>query len=171
MVSVERARSLEYRLRNENILAEKALQRPFFGWGGYGRSAIYGERGKVSVTDGIWIIMLGKSGLVGLGSFLAMYMVPLLLFDRRFPSRSWSRPDIAPGAAVATVILMSLINNVPNATMNPLVHLAIGGTAAFSSVKSGRRRKRRPESPSGAHESLAKRASGTRSHPETEPDR
>jgi hypothetical protein len=137
-VSEERAYSLEYRFDNENILAAKALERPFFGWGGYQRSRVFDERGRdISVTDGAWIIFLGRAGLVGLASFFVIFMVALLRFDRAFPGRSWLRPDVGPAAAAAAVAAMALVNNVPNSTSNPLVHLAIGGTVAFSTRQPG----------------------------------
>ena len=172
MAGEERSHSLEYRLGNENILAEKALQRPIFGWGGYGRSGIYNEWGDgVSTTDGLWIIELGKSGLVGVASLLAIYMVPLLRFDRRYLRRSWLDPDIAPGAAAAAIIVMALVNNVPNVTINPLVQIAMGGVVAFSTDELGRRRKRKPRSPTGANQSLAKALSGRRPQLDIAPDR
>jgi hypothetical protein len=147
MVNEERAHSLEYRFGNENALAEKALQRPFFGWGGYSRSRVYDERGRdVSVTDGLWIIVLGKAGLVGLAGFLATFMVPVLLFGRRFPSRNWAHPAIAPGAIAAAIIVMTLINNVPNTSINPMVQIAMGGIVSLGGVgtdRSGRGRRGR----------------------------
>ena len=74
----DRGGSLEFRLRNEDILTAKALQRPVFGWGGWGRSRVYDEEGNdISVTDGLWIIALGNSGMVGLGSLTATILLPV----------------------------------------------------------------------------------------------
>lgn len=132
MVNEERAASLEYRIGNENILAEKALQRPFFGWGGWGRARVYDESGRdISTTDGLWIIVLGGSGLVGLSALLALFVIPVLRFDRRFPGRSWLRRDVAPAAVGATLVLMAFVNNVPNVTANPLVVVALGAIGAY----------------------------------------
>ena len=45
VVGPDRAQSLEYRFKCENLLAAKALQQPVFGWGGWGRSSVYfGDR-------------------------------------------------------------------------------------------------------------------------------
>ncbi|MHC4067080.1 MAG: O-antigen ligase domain-containing protein, partial [Planctomycetota bacterium] len=61
-----RAESLQFRLTNEDLLMEKALARPVFGWGRWGRARVYGEDGKdISATDGLWVIALGRTGLVG----------------------------------------------------------------------------------------------------------
>ncbi len=43
--SRERAHSLNFRFVNENVLIDKAAQRPIFGWGGWNRSAVYNEAG------------------------------------------------------------------------------------------------------------------------------
>ena len=37
----DRVQSLEFRLDNEEILVEKALERPILGWGGWGRNRVY----------------------------------------------------------------------------------------------------------------------------------
>ncbi len=154
MVSEERADSLRYRIDNENKLAEKALQRPLFGWGGWGRARVYDDRGKdVSTTDGLWIIVLGKSGWVGLGSLLAMFVVTLLRFDRRFPGRSWLRRDIAPAAVAATIVLMGFINNIPNVTNNPLIPIAIGGVGSFTLAVPAHRGGSRPGAVTGVGDS------------------
>ena len=47
VVGPDRAQSLEYRFMCENLLAAKALQQPIFGWGGWGRSAVYFDRGRL----------------------------------------------------------------------------------------------------------------------------
>ena len=38
LVGPVRAESLEYRFKCENLLIEKAIEQPIFGWGGWGRS-------------------------------------------------------------------------------------------------------------------------------------
>src|SRR5699024_3988850 len=56
-ISDRRADSLQTRLTNEDRLSAKALQRPVFGWGGWGRNRVYNKYGKdISITDGMWII-------------------------------------------------------------------------------------------------------------------
>ena len=56
IVGEDRAGSLEFRLDNEDMLIARAMQRPLFGWGGWGRARVHDEDGKdISVTDGLWI--------------------------------------------------------------------------------------------------------------------
>ena len=93
----ERAHSFEYRLENENLLAEKAMERPAWGWGGWGRNRVFNASGRdVSVTDGMWIIYLGVYGLVGLVAWTAVLLLPSYLFLIRYPVRSWATPEVRP---------------------------------------------------------------------------
>ena len=134
-ISDERARSLQFRVTNENQLAARALERPFFGWGGFGRARIYDESGRdISTTDGLWIILLGNHGLIGMFAMLGTYLLPLLRFARTYPSGSLANPEVAPAAVAAALILMGLINNVPNYTLNPVVQLAIGGVLSLTAL-------------------------------------
>ena len=40
-VNADRAESLEYRFKCENLLIAKAIEQPVFGWGGWDRSTVY----------------------------------------------------------------------------------------------------------------------------------
>ena len=95
----ERAHSFEFRLENENLLAGKAMERPAWGWGGWGRNRVFDASGRdVSFTDGMWIINLGVHGLVGLVAWTAVLLLPSYLFLIRYPVRSWATPEVrAPG--------------------------------------------------------------------------
>ena len=54
LISEARADSLDYRFENDDLLIAKALQRPIFGWGGWGRNRVYDESGRdIAVTDGL----------------------------------------------------------------------------------------------------------------------
>lgn len=130
----DRARSVEYRFGNENVLVLKAMQRPFFGWGGWGRSRDVSEvsdYGRETVTDSLWIIIFGQKGFVGLIAYLATATLPVLLFVRRFPGRVWSNPALAPPIVLAMMCLISLVSNIPNALVNPVFTLALGGLSSL----------------------------------------
>src|SRR5262249_6438367 len=77
----DRAQSLEFRLHNEDRLVKRALERPAFGWGGWGRARIFDEDGKdTTVTDGLWIIALGDRGFTGLVALGAALLLPAVRF-------------------------------------------------------------------------------------------
>jgi hypothetical protein len=126
-ISAERAESIAYRLRNENLLVEKALQRPAFGWGRWGRFFVTDRAGRpVSVPDGMWVIRLGSTGLVGLAALGLFIALPVLALLRRVPPRAWKDPRVAPAAAAAVVLLLWGVDDVLNSFLNPVFMLVAG---------------------------------------------
>jgi tetratricopeptide (TPR) repeat protein len=127
-LSAERAQSFEFRLQNEDILVQKALQQPVFGWGGWGRSRVYDKFGKdVSITDGYWIICLGHYGLVGLFFWTTFLLLPAALFFVRYPVRQWQGSTVAPLAIVATLLGLYMIDCLLNGFVNLVYITASGG--------------------------------------------
>jgi hypothetical protein len=127
-VSQDRADSLRFRMDNENILAAKAIERPWFGWAGWGRSRVLNEWGQdISVTDGGWIIAFGERGLFGLVAWCIVILLPSARFLKDVPPRLWSHPQIAPLAAVAAILILNTVNNMLNVDTDPVYVLAIGG--------------------------------------------
>ena len=131
MTNRERAASLEFRLKNEDMLVNKALQRKVFGWARWGRSHVYEELGHppedLTITDGLWVIALGEAGLLGLSAITAVLLLPAILLWRRRPPWQWSHPAVAPAAALAVLLALSMIDNLFNAMLNPIFTLAAGG--------------------------------------------
>ena len=127
-VNADRARSLQFRLDNEELLKQKALQRPIFGWGGWERSKVYNDRGKIiSTTDSLWIIALGQNGMFGLGCITLALLLPVVSLWRIYPPKLWGYSAIAPAACLAVVITLYMLDNLLNNMKNPLFLLAVGG--------------------------------------------
>jgi hypothetical protein len=136
LLSVERAASLEYRLINDRQLVERALQRPSFGWGGWGRSRIYDEEGRdVSVTDSMFLITLGTLGFMGCVSQMGLYLTPAarFLFSRLMvdPHRRLkvSSEWVLPFGAI---LILHSIDNLFNAFPNTIYPIIAGGLASLS---------------------------------------
>jgi hypothetical protein len=79
-ISAERAESFAGRIEQDEQLLARALERPFFGWGGYARNRIVSpETGEDRVvTDSVGLIILGRRGLVGYACFFALLCWPVL---------------------------------------------------------------------------------------------
>ncbi|MBI5071119.1 MAG: hypothetical protein HZB56_23115 [Deltaproteobacteria bacterium] len=126
-VAAERAQSVGYRFVHETALVEKAMERPWLGWGRWGRSRIHDPSGRdVSVTDSMWIIALGETGLVGLLSLGLVLGLPVLLLLRAAPARHWAEPRVASAAALAAVALIGMVDDLLNTMATPAV-LVIAG--------------------------------------------
>lgn len=129
-----RARSLQVRLDNEVILKNHALKRPIFGWGGWGRNHVYEyseEKLKHTVTDGFWVVALGKQGLVGLLGLVGTLLLPAFLLSRRYPGGRWSSTAVAPAGAVATLLVVYMIDSLFNAMVNPFYFLMAGAMSSY----------------------------------------
>jgi hypothetical protein len=131
--SEDRAASLQFRFEAETILAEKALERPLFGWGGWGRSRVYDEETEedVSVTDGFWIIVLGTRGYFGLISVTLILILPMFLFLLKCPLRLWSKPEFAPTAVISLIPLLFMIDCLLNGMINQIYVIFAGGASGL----------------------------------------
>jgi hypothetical protein len=132
-INPERAQSLEVRFGNEEILAEKARKRIVLGWGGWGRSRVGSLWDGVdrTVTDSTWISIFGVKGLVGLISWIASLLLPIILFLIYYPGRIWHHPKIAPVAALVTVLTLAAMDHLLNTSPTIVCTLATGGLSGL----------------------------------------
>lgn len=151
-ISAERAHSLNFRIENEDQLLERALIKPLFGWGIWGRNQIRdATTGEIlSVSDGYWIIVLGIWGWLGYLSELGLMAIPIFLIGRElrklrveeeesFTQKTsfalLGKPDhakkldrgLSPYAGPMALMLgFNLIDLLPNATLTPTTWLIAG---------------------------------------------
>jgi hypothetical protein len=130
-VSVDRAKSLDFRMRNEDMLLHKANQRPLFGWGTWGRNRIYDPTtGRdISVTDGRWIQVIGQFGWVGLLAEFGLLALPVIR-SAKLLRYTESRREAIILAAVSLILSISLLDLLPNNTMSPFTWLMAGALLA-----------------------------------------
>src|SRR6056297_174457 len=135
-VSEARHQSLEYRFDNEDILIDRAAERPLAGWGPWGRNHVHDEvTGRiVTVTDGLWIIQLGEWGWMGFAGLFGLIIAPLFLMRRA----TRHVPLTPVTSAMVLMVAGSLINLIPNSSLSPMVWLVIGALAGFVQYAPGR---------------------------------
>ncbi len=126
-VSEARALSLWFRFDNEDRLLARALERPWFGWGSYGRQRVFDPRtgDDTTVTDGHWIIVVGERGAVGYIGAFGLLLAPLFSIfraRRRFGSRAESQ--LAFG--VAMIVAASAVDLLPNGLFSTLPYFFSG---------------------------------------------
>jgi hypothetical protein len=137
-VDVERAASVADRLRSEDLLMARALERPWTGWGRWGQSRVRDEWGsEIAETDGLWIIALGVMGFPGLVTLGLIFAVPALALLWRRPARLWAAPAVSSSAVLATVVLVSAVDSLPNAMTMPILSVAAGAVLSRCAALAG----------------------------------
>ena len=132
--STDRAASLQTRIDNEEMLLEKVSEKPFFGWGTWGRGRIYklDWSGKfdydVTVTDGTWIIIISSFGWAG---YIATFGLLAYPTARAFRSRRLFS-KFPSFVALLGVLVINLFDLLPNSSLTPITWLIAGALAGFS---------------------------------------
>jgi hypothetical protein len=125
--NAERAESLQFRFGNEERLAEHARQRPIFGWGGWARDRVFDPKtgADITVTDGQWIITLCQFGLFGFIAQFGLLALPVFRARKGLTSCG-SAVERAQFAGVALLLVVNLVDMLPNAFLSSFVWLLAG---------------------------------------------
>ncbi|MFW8635528.1 hypothetical protein [Cribrihabitans pelagius] len=132
-ISAERAQSLNYRFENEAQLLARAAEKPWFGWGGWGRNLVrHVETGQIlSIPDGRWIIVFGTFGWLGYIAEMGLLAAPLVLLARA--ARRVPRAEFSPYAApIALILAATLVDMLLNATLIPITWLCAGSALGYA---------------------------------------
>jgi len=126
-VNTERAESLGARFKWEGLLLDRALERPWFGWGRYGRNRVFtGYDGRdVSITDGTWIIDIGTLGLVGFLTEFGLLGLAVFRAAAAFKFVQNGREGVYLGA-LALIIAVNMVDLLPNSSLSPWTWLLAG---------------------------------------------
>lgn len=132
-VSEERQQSLEFRFDNEQRVLDHVRERPLFGWGGWGRFAVYdtatGE--SETVVDGQWIIVIGHYGWLGYLALFGLLALPIVsLTVQSF--RKGAAPVPVEASALALILAVNLLDLLPNATLIPFTWLMAGAVLGYA---------------------------------------
>jgi hypothetical protein len=125
------AQSLAVRLASERVLADRALERPVYGWTAWHLYEGREETLNRGVPDQMWIIAFGKYGLIGLISMTTALLLPVLVLAWRIPVRYWKHPGAAPAAALAMLLTLHMCDMLFNAMVNPIFILCAGGVTGL----------------------------------------
>lgn len=146
-IDEQRAQSFEFRIENEDILLEKAMQKPIAGWGSWGRGRVYNEAGfDISTTDGFWVLILGQFGWLGYLAHFGLLCLPVIMLGLK---RNKIEYSIAT-SGLALVLVVGVIDLIPNATINPILWLIAGAmmgryqTARSAEASSANRKASQP---------------------------
>ena len=132
-IDEDRGNSLRFRFMNEDVLLERAMTKPAFGWGSWGRNQIYDHiTGELqTVSDGRWIIVFGVYGWVGFLAEFGLLTLPIFLLWQQ--ARRLSDHQITPLIAPMSLILaFNVFDLLPNATLTPLTWLMAGALTGYA---------------------------------------
>ena len=131
--SPDRAQSLGYRFENEEVLLERAAEKPVFGWGAWGRNLIRDENdGRIlSIPDGRWIITFGSFGWVGYLAEMGLLTSTLALLYWAMRRQETSR--ISPHVSCISLILgATMIDMLLNDTLVPVTWMCAGAILGYA---------------------------------------
>lgn len=122
-----RAASLQTRLDSEELLRERALEKPWFGWGGFGENRVYDDYGTdITITDSMWILVLGIYGLVGMFAVFTALLWPMWRTAWLVPGRLWTDRFAGPVIGVCIAVWIFVCDRLLNAQPNVAALLMLG---------------------------------------------
>ena len=127
-VNPERAQSLQFRFDHEDALLARANEKPFGGWGSWGRNRIFDPvtGADLSVTDGYWVIVIGTYGWLGYVAQFGLMTLPILMLAFRH------RPDLQPATTgLVLIAAIGLIDLIPNSGRTPVFLMVCGALAGY----------------------------------------
>lgn len=162
----DRIESMEFRFDNEAIMAERAAERLWFGWGGYGRDRIYDTRtGRTLVIqDGHWIITLGLRGVFGYVIYYGTLCWPLVLAWRRFDRLRDKRDQLLVGS-FSMMLTVLVFNSIPNMALLVMPYVLAGAILGLVSNLPHEHRKAKLREREAARQAAGQAAPTTRRLP------
>lgn len=139
-IDPDRMASLKFRFDNEDILMERAMLKPLFGWGSWGRNHIFDPVSGIilTVTDGRWIIAIGVYGWVGFIAEFGLLTLPIFLIW--YEARPKFGAEVTPYAgAIALLLAINVLDMIPNATLTPLTWLFSGALLGYAEALRAKR--------------------------------
>ena len=125
-LSERRAESLAVRFENEQKMLDRGQEKPWLGWGNWGRNRIYDSRGyDRTLSDGYWIITLSSRGIIGYLATYIIFISPIYLLWLQ--TLRQKKTEVSPiTAGICLILSVNFLDLVPNAPLTPLTWLFIG---------------------------------------------
>jgi hypothetical protein len=146
----DRASSLRFRIDCEQAFMPGIQQRPWLGWSAWGLGPPSSDVASWRLVwpvmtsessfpsdlarDSYWLITVMCFGIVGLGIYFSLYLLPILTLLRRLSLRDWLDHRAAGAVAVTLVLCLCAWDNIFNAMINPVYIVALGGLSAVAAA-------------------------------------
>lgn len=126
-INRERSQSLAFRLENEEMIVNRARQRIWLGWGDWGRWRVKNEEGEdITISDSLWVITLGRNGLLGVTCLVLIFILPLIMLLSKYSSFQLTQSEFSGALVLSTVLLLFAIDCLFNAMINPYFTMCAG---------------------------------------------
>ena len=132
-ISADRAQSLGYRFDNEAMMLGRAAEKPWFGWGGWGRNLVRElETGAIlSIPDGHWILVFGTLGWLGYLAEMGLLSLSIFLLGIEIHRRGTK--EISPYATpIALILAATMVDMMLNDTLVPMTWLCVGSVLGYA---------------------------------------
>lgn len=123
-IDPQRAESLLYRVQNEDMVLNKAKERPVFGWGAWGRSRVFDSNtgADITISDGYWVGVLGVGGWARYLFEFGLLCIPLILLFLRAKHYGIGMES----SVLALMLAANLVDLIPNSSVTPLTWMIAG---------------------------------------------
>jgi hypothetical protein len=128
----ERAWSLESRLMSEVAVLDRALERIYFGWGGYARPFLHDETTGRNITtiDGFWAIIIGSRGVIGYTAIFGLLLWPVCRLRYALPHLVSRRDQVLAGG-LGLMSIAYVADLIPNSSIDPYLTFLVGVVAGL----------------------------------------
>jgi O-antigen ligase len=131
----DRAESLAVRLDSEDTMWRWIQSDLLVGRSRIGSLLIDSGAWGRFIPDGLWLIALGKHGLVGLVAMFGVLVLPCALYVARTTPSEFFGPALAGATAVMLLVVLYTLDFLLNASVNPLPIMGAGGLAVLRPVR------------------------------------
>jgi hypothetical protein len=130
IVAADRTFSLDVRLASEHTCWKAVQSSPLLGLGRIGELMVHHKSGEQFIPDGLWLIAMGKFGLIGLAAMLGSLLAPCVAYFHRHRAELLFGAPLAGATVIATVVVLYTLDNLLNAMVNPIYLVGAGGLGA-----------------------------------------
>jgi len=125
----DRAGSLDFRFHQETILIQHIQEQFLIGWGGWGRFRFFD-----SITDGYWLITLGKYGFIFFILYFLLFIMPIFR-TLKFRRTRVNNAEQKLCVGLSLILAVLLIDQLPNASMQGSWIWFIAGCLGINSYR------------------------------------
>ena len=129
-----RTDSLLYRMVMENAIVGRTMEKPFFGWAGWGDAfnVRIDEFDSMAVPDSYWVRSFGEGGYTNLALLYGIYLAPVFVLLAKLRPSDWRSPSVAPLTGLAMIVLVYSMDAMFNSMLNPVYIVAIGAVSGMA---------------------------------------